>query len=232
MTNDGAQVINQVLSQVSHPLPGILIALYAIADGQTLPCATQELVEDMAMPIAAEAEPPLTARQAMFAGVFGKSSSHRTHSIMTDFARGASGLFSDLGVRDLVQQRAYGDVLLTRLQRSPEADLFTTYAPHLLRDHGPEEGLRAGYFTLSRSNMWPKSVVVDTRNCGRPGGPQVQPPRMPLPCLCCRPRQIPCPLHVQMATVMQILASPCRCWQPRQTLEHFHNCTDCYNAAD
>lgn len=169
------QVIQDVLSHATHPIPDVLIAVYAIADGQTLPRSGHELVAAMDEPVDTAADLPASARRAMFAGVFGKNSTHRTHNIMADFARAASGLFRDTRIRDAVQQRAYGDVLLTRLQRSPEGDLFTTYAPNLLRRHGPEEGLRAGYFTLSRSNMWPKSVVVDVLASDRPGGPQVRP---------------------------------------------------------
>eukprot|EP00892_Ulva_mutabilis_P003988 jgi/Ulvmu1/1961/UM012_0122.1 len=166
-------VIREVQSQVEHPIPDVLLALYTIADGQTLPCASADLAHDMAKTLQANSNPPLTARQAMFAGVFGKSSTHQTHGIMADFARGASGLFAAADRRDAVQERAYGNVLLTRMQRSQEGALFARYAPQLLAQHGPDTGLRAGYFTLSRSNMQPMSIVVDVRHSDSPGGPKV-----------------------------------------------------------
>lgn len=167
------QALREVLSQATHPLPDVLVALYAITDGQTLPASTPELTAAMHTPLDPRADPPATGPQAIFAGLFGKNSAHRTHGIMPNFARAASGLFADPCARDAAQQAAYGS-MLTRLQRSPERDLFLVYNRALIGMHGPEEGLRSGFFTLARSNMWPKSVVVDVRNGDRPGGPQVR----------------------------------------------------------
>lgn len=173
------QEIRQVLGRTEDKIPDVLIALFAVADGQTLPRSTPGLSDAMQQPQDPGAAILPADTAAIFAGLFGKNSTHRTHGIMPNFARAVSGVYTDAAVRDAAQECAYGDAMLTRLQRSPERDLFLVYGRHLIGTHGPEEGLRAGFVTLARSNMWPKSVVVDVRHGDREGGPKVQAPSDP-----------------------------------------------------
>jgi hypothetical protein len=140
-----------MLLQLKYKIPDVLQALYIVRDGQ-------HVMDD------------LTPANRML-GAMGYCRVEDAVCVIPPFSKAAVGMFeSQKDAEEAYYASIFGRL---RIPAEEEEMCLRMGDPRYKALHPFEPGLRHGYFTFARSNLGPKSIVVDVRNTGAGSGAKV-----------------------------------------------------------